>query len=280
MKHKLGLLIYLLLFVFTFNNVSAQQVDTVAVFSNKMNKYIKNLIILPEGYNSNTEYPVVYLLHGYGGNYKIWLAIKKDLPQQASNRGFIIVCPDGQNSWYWDSPIDRSSMYETYISEELVKYIDSNYSTISLPKGRAISGFSMGGHGSLWITIRHPYIFGACGSMSGGVDIRPFPNNWDMKKMIGPYKNNRKVWDEHTVINQIDKIKPNTLSIIIDCGKDDFFYQVNEELHKKMNEKGIKHDYSIRPGAHTFTYWRNSIDYHLDFFSQFFLTNKNIAFSK
>lgn len=270
MKSKLTLLLYLLLFLFVVVDVSAQRVDTVAVFSRKMNKDVKNLVIIPKNYRSDIKYPVVYLLHGYGGDYKTWLSIKKNLPQQASDRGVIIVCPDGKNSWYWDSPIDKSSMYETYISQELVNYIDHHYSSISSPQGRAISGFSMGGHGSLWIAIRHPDVFGACGSMSGGTDIRPFPNSWAMKKILGDYKSNRKVWDEHTVINQIEKIKPNTLFITIDCGKDDFFYQVNEQLHKKMLDMGIEHEYAIRSGAHNFQYWRNSIDYQLDSFSQFF----------
>ena len=48
----------------------------------------------------------------------------------------------------------------------------------------------MGGHGALWLAIRHQDIFGAAGSTSGGVDIRPFPDNWDMKKQLGEYKNN------------------------------------------------------------------------------------------
>ena len=131
----------------------------------------------------------------------------------------------------------------------------------------------MGGHGGLWLGINHPDVFGACGSMSGGVDIRPFPNNWDMKKWLGTYKENPKVWDEHTVINQLDKIEPNTLSIIIDCGTEDFFYQVNENLHKEMLYRNIKHDYIIRPGAHNGQYWENAVDYQLQFFSKFFGNN-------
>ena len=68
----------------------------------------------------------------------------------------------------------------------------------------------MGGHGALWLAIRHQDIFGAAGSTSGGVDIRPFPDNWDMKKQLGEYINNKEIWDNHTVINQINKLQDGT----------------------------------------------------------------------
>jgi S-formylglutathione hydrolase FrmB len=240
-----------------------------------MDKNIKNVIILPDGYNTaDKKYPVLYLLHGHGGKYDSWIkTTKKNLLEEATKWQMIIVCPDGQNSWYWDSPIDPKSQFETYVSSELVRYIDENYKTIAGSDGRAITGFSMGGHGGLWLGINHPDVFGACGSMSGGVDIRPFPNNWNMKDRLGEYKQNPEAWNNHTVITQLYKIVPNTLSIIIDCGKDDFFYQVNENLHNEMLQKNIIHDYIVRPGGHTHQYWNNAIDYQMQFFSKFF--NKN-----
>lgn len=253
-------------------SISAQRVDSVEVFSKKMNKNIRNVVILPDGYDSgNKKYPVLYLLHGYGGKYNTWIKhTKKNLPEEASKWQMIIVCPDGANSWYWDSPKDPASQFETYISSELVSFIDKHFKTIASPAGRAITGFSMGGHGGLWLGINHPKVFGACGSMSGGVDIRPFPNSWEMKKQLGEYKQDAKVWDNHTVITQLDKIKPGSLSIIFDCGYDDFFFTVNENLHKEMLQKKIPHDYITRPGGHTHPYWSNALDYQMQFFSKFF----------
>ena len=137
----------------------------------------------------------------------------------ASNFDMIIVCPDGLNSWYWDSPINPSYRYETYVSKELINYIDSQYRTYNNRKGRAITGFSMGGHGALWLAFRHPDTYGACGSISGGVDIRPFPENWEMKQLLGPYSENPQRWNEYTVINQSPyNSKSGPLAIIIDCG--------------------------------------------------------------
>lgn len=249
----------------------AQHIDTIEVYSAKMDKKIKNVVVLPSGYDKSKQFPVIYLLHGYSGHYDTWIKqTKPTLPQEANKWNVIFVCPEGENSWYWDSPVDPKSQFETYVSKELIEYIDKNYSTVASPKGRAITGFSMGGHGGLWLGINHPDVFGACGSMSGGVDIRPFPNNWEMKNRLGTYKENTDRWNSHTVINRLDKIEPNTLSIIIDCGKDDFFFQVNEELHKAMLYRNIAHDYIIRPGAHTHPYWNNAVDYQIQYFSKFF----------
>ncbi len=267
--------VFLLFFIYVVN-LNAQAVDTITVRSQKMGVDLKNVIILPDGYDKNSDktYPVLYLLHGYTGKYDSWIHLKENLPQQASRLGFIIVCPDGKNAWYWDSPIDPKLQYDTYVSKELVNYIDSNYKTIASPKGRAIAGLSMGGHGALWLAINHPDVFGACGSMSGGVDIRPFPNNWEMKNALGTYKDNPQLWEERTVITQLNKIEPNSLAIIIDCGTEDFFFQVNENLHKEMLYRNIKHDYIVRPGAHNNEYWINAIDYQLTFFHKFFNQKK------
>ena len=189
-------------------------------------------------------------------------------------KGIIFVCPDGKTSWYWDSPVNPSFRYETFISSELVKYIDEHYKTIADRKGRAITGLSMGGHGAMWNAIRHKDTFGASGSTSGGMDIRPFPKNWDMAKQLGEYESNKEVWDNHTVINQLDRLKDGSLAIIIDCGADDFFLQVNKAAHEALLKRGIGHDFIIRPGAHNPRYWNNAIDYQVLFFKKFFNKSK------
>ena len=151
-----------------------------------------------------------------------------------------------------------------------MKYTDKNYATIPEKKGRAITGLSMGGHGALWLAIRHKDIFGAGGSTSGGVDIRPFPKNWEMSRQLGDYEADSALWDQHTVITQIDKITDGDLALIIDCGEKDFFLEVNKALHKALLEKNISHDFITRPGAHNGQYWNNSIDYQILFFDKFF----------
>ena len=200
-----------------------------------------------------------------GGNARSWVGLKPELPKIADEKGIIFVCPDGKNSWYWDSPKNQAYRYETFVASELVKHTDKNYATIPEKNGRAITGLSMGGHGALWLAIRHKEIFGAGGSTSGGVDIRPFPKNWEMNKQLGDYESDKTLWDQHTVITQVDKIKDGDLALIIDCGEQDFFLEVNKALHKVLLEKNISHDFITRPGGHNGQYWNNSIDYQILF---------------
>lgn len=250
--------------------------NTVTVKSKNVdNGYTKIVAIVPKDYeeNANVRYPVVYLLHGYGDNEQKWIKEKPQLQDISDKYGMIIICPDGKRSWYWDSVAKPELKYETFISKELVDFVDSHYRTLKSPKFRAITGLSMGGHGALWNGLRHPNVFGACGSMSGGVDIRPFPKQWSMEQSLGSYEKNKDVWDAHTVVNLVDSLKPGQSKIIIDCGVADFFYKVNQDLHERLLAKKIPHDYITRPGGHSWAYWKNAIEYQLLFFHNFFKDN-------
>ena len=269
MKNTKHMLSALLLLVLAFP-LKAARVDTVDVYSAAMNKKVPAVVIVPERAIVGNRCPVVYLLHGYSDNHRNWVARKPDLKRHADEKGIFIVCPDGNNSWYWDSPVDPTFRYETFVSKELVEYVDKYYSTVPRPKGRAVTGLSMGGQGALFLAIHHPEVFGAAGSMSGGVDIRPFPKNWDMAKRLGSFEENRQVWEEFTLVNQMERFKAANLSLIIDCGTEDFFFQVNCDLHKRLLENGVKHDFIVRPGAHTWDYWISSVEFQLLFFQQFF----------
>jgi len=264
----------LLFFTCAFVQVQASVVDTIQTFSSSMQKNIKSIVIIPDNYASSKELPVVYLLHGHNANYLAWINNAKGFEKAADQYNVIIVCPDGgSSSWYFDSPVDSASKYETFISDELVKSIDAKYKTIKNRKGRAITGLSMGGHGALYLAFKHQDVYGAVGSMSGGVDIRPFPNNWDIAKCLGTYAGHPEQWEKNTVINMLNLLTPNALAIIIDCGTDDVFYKVNENLHQQLLYRNIPHDYTTRPGAHNWSYWNNAIKFQLLFMSDFFKTN-------
>lgn len=247
----------------------AAQVDTLSVRSESMRKGIKTIVVVPD-VGKERACPTVYLLHGFGGNYKTWLQIKPELPRIADRMGFVFVCPDGAGSWYWDSPRNPDVRYETFISTELVRFVDARYNTIKERSGRAITGLSMGGHGAMWNAIRHSEVFGAAGSTSGGLDIRPFPKSWEMYKQLGARDEHPDVWDTHTVINLVPGLENGRLALIVDCGYGDFFFDVNQKFHEALLERGIDHDFLVRPGEHNNTYWRNSIDYQLLFFQKYF----------
>jgi len=260
----------LLLLLFTTGVFSAT-VDTVNVFSDKMNKNIKAVVIKPQSYDSKVAHPVLYLLHGHSGRYDGWVKDAPHIKELADQYGMMIVCPDGGfSSWYWDSPVDSTFQYETFVSKELITWIDKNYKTVPSREGRAVTGLSMGGHGGLYLAFRNQDVFGACGSMSGGVDIRPFPNNWNMSKRLGTQREHPDNWEEYTVMNLLHVLTPNTLKIIIDCGTEDFFYQVNKRLHEELLYRNIPHDFISRPGAHNGEYWRNAVKYQMLYFHEFF----------
>ena len=268
------------IFIFLVCNslfTSASTVDTLTVLSNSMNKSIPNIVILPDNYSTQKEgFSVLYLLHGAGGNYTDWQSKVPNIKEYADQYNIIIVCPDGgTTSWYYDSPIDNKMKYETYISKELISAIDEKYNTTATKSNRAITGLSMGGHGAFYLAFKHPDIWGAAGSMSGGVDIRPFPNNWDLHERLGDYAKHKENWEENTVINMVYKLNGKNLKLIFDCGFDDFFYSANKRLHEKLVERNIPHDYIERPGSHNWTYWSNSIKYQLMFFNDYFKLQKN-----
>ncbi len=247
------------------------QVDTLMIFSQSMNKNISNVIITPENYDAqNEQKPVLYLLHGAYGDHTDWTSKVPAIKEFAHQFDMIIVCPDGgYNSWYFDSPVDADMKYEAYMSKELIEAIDKNYNTIAGKNGRAITGLSMGGHGALYLAFRHQDIWGAAGSMSGAVDIRPFTNDWDIPKRLGKYNKNKKNWTTNTVTNMLHLLKDD-MNIIFDCGYDDFFFKVNQKFHQKLTKRNIPHVYIERPGGHDWEYWANAIEYQLIYFNDFF----------
>ena len=252
--------------------VSAATLEKISVRSEAMNKDVNVIVVAPDEAKAaeGTRFPVVYLLHGYSGNEDTWVQVKPELPALADLYGIIFVCPDGQNSWYFDSPIDPKVRYETFVSNELIGFVDRNYRTIASREGRAVTGLSMGGHGAMWLSLRHKDVFGAAGTTSGGVDIRPFPENWEIKRVIGELSSDGRSWDDYTVVNLVDGLENGELALIVDCGYDDFFFDVNLDLHERLRAKGIDHDYLVRPGVHNGPYWTNSIDYQILFFKKYF----------
>jgi S-formylglutathione hydrolase FrmB len=259
----------------TITSINAAVVDTVRVFSMSMQKNVPVVVIKPDNYSSANALPVVYLLHGYSGNQMDWITKAKGFESAADQYNLIIVCPDGGfGSWYWNSPVNPKSQYETFVSDELIKFIDLKYSTIKNRTGRGITGLSMGGHGALYLAFKHQDVFGVAGSMSGGVDIRPFPLNWDMAKQLGSYAEQPERWEKNTVINMLNLLTPNSLAIIIDCGTEDFFYEVNMNLHQQLLYRNIPHDFITRPGAHNWNYWINSVKFQLLFMKNYFDTTK------
>lgn len=249
----------------------ASTIETIEVHSEKMGRNIPVSVILPDAYEEGAQrYPVLYLLHGAGDTHRKWID-KTVIEELADTFGVIMVCPDGgRTSWYFDSPIDPSYQYETFVAKECVAHIDENYRTKAQRNYRALTGNSMGGHGTLFLAIRHSDVFSVAVPLSGGVDIRPFPSKWDIKKRIGEIETHPENWEQYTVINQAKELEPDELAISIDCGSEDFFIEVNRALHTQLLEAGIKHGYTEMPGGHNWGYWNDAIQRQMHFIDQQF----------
>lgn len=265
----------LLLFFFAFfinANAQKQSVDTVQVFSEAMHKNFPVVVIKPTTYKKNkTHYPVVYLLHGYSGSYNNWIVKMPAIKHYADLFKLIIVCPEGgYSSWYINSPVDSSNRFETFISSELIGFIDGHYKTIANKNNRAISGLSMGGHGALMLAMRHQDVYGAASSLSGAVDLNETVNKYDTKKEIGDTAVYASYWKQYSVLSIADTFSNRKMPLMIDCGINDIFIKGNRSLHQKLMQLKIAHDYVERNGVHNWDYWTNALPYHLLFFDKFF----------
>ena len=132
----------------------------------------------------------------------------------------------------------------------------------------------MGGHGAMYLSLRNPEVFSIAGSMSGGVDLRPFPENWDIPLRLGNHSKHYRNWEEHSVVYIAERASESREAsrwrLIVDCGTEDFFLEANRSFRKVLEEKGYNYTYSERKGAHHWPYWRESIIEHLEFFSKTF----------
>lgn len=258
--------------IFAVAGIAAQafSVDTVTVATKNLDSDMRVTVITPDCAGPERSVPTVYLLNGYGGDYKSWCIIQPGLGKLADQYGMLIVCPDGRDSWYFDSPLNPGMQMESFFVNDLVPYIDNNYPTRRQASQRAITGLSMGGHGGLWLGTRHPEVWGNMGSTSGGVNIMPFAEKWKIKKAIGPQETNKELWQKSTVVSLVPQMKANGQNIIFDCGSEDFFADVNADLHQRLLDAKVPHDYVSRPGKHNRQYWANSILYQLLFFNQKF----------
>lgn len=259
------------------------KVDSIEVPSKAMSKMLKAAVTTPSTYDGIRQFPTLYLLHGGAGSFSDWhtKVTEPGLINALSEQyQLIIVTPSvGPASYYFDSPLMDSVQYETYITKELLSYIDSNYKTIAKKESRAIVGLSMGGHGAIMLSAKHPELFIAAGSMSGvmNIDTRTWrltgtlgeQRSAQQKAMLGNDLQYDAPFSPYTAVGLVDRMKDNTIALFIDCGVDDFLIDTNRQIHKLLLENKVPHTYLKRPGAHTWEYWTAALPYQLLFINKY-----------
>lgn len=267
---------WLMLALFVASPAWAYQTSVVTIPSAAMHRSLDATVVVPDQYArdaSTARFPVVYLLHGSGGNYTDWTA-NSSIGKLADRYHVILVMPDGgHESWYIDSPFDPRSRYETYVGSEVVSYIDAHFRTVATRDARAITGLSMGGFGALHIALDRPDEFGAAGSISGAVDPRGSEDEPGIADVFGDPARHADFWNNETIVANAGTFGSAHIALTIDCGVNDSLVESNRTLHEKLVELGVPHDYAERPGGHTWTYWANAVQYQVLFFAGAFRRN-------
>jgi S-formylglutathione hydrolase FrmB len=289
MKQKIALLFFAI--ITTIIGFSQGKVLTKQVLkSTILNRDVNYTVYLPEGYETNQRnYPVTYLLHGHGDSDDGWIQFGEinRLADAAINNGkiapMIIVTPDGFKSFYMNAA-DGSMNYEDFFIKELIPHIEKTYKVKTDKRFRGIAGLSMGGYGSLLYALKYPNMFSAAAPLSAAIWTNEDYEN--MKEgMYNTYfglsigknlKGKERLtanWQANSIFSIIDKKTTDELSAVkywIDCGDDDFLTVGNAELHIALTNKNVPHEFRMKDGIHSWTYWRNGVIDALSFISDNF----------
>lgn len=237
--------------------------SATAGFARRMTVYT------PAGYESSpkTKYPVLYVLHGIGGDEDAWVTqgracqILDNLIAEGKAKPMIVVFTngnisqqaaplengDGYNIPTMSLPLTMEGTFETSFPE-VVKFIDSNYRTIAKKQSRAICGLSMGGFHSLYISLNNPDMFDYVGLFSaaigtGSENSSPSPIYKDFDAKIDAFFAKKPAY------------------YFIGIGDEDFLYKANADYRQKLDSKGIKYEYMETDGGHIWRNWRKYLDY-------------------
>lgn len=277
----------LILSCLTFNVGFSQtgQVFDQLTHTSKILKAERNVAIyLPPDYDtSQRNYPVLYLLHGAGDDQTGWVQFGEVLriTDKAIKEGvatpMVIVMPDAfTNRLGYFNDVRGDWNYEDYFFNELMPYVENKYRIKKEKRFRAIAGLSMGGGGSFMYALHHPELFASACPLSAYIG----PKSIDEFK-TGLMRNNIEVNEEaiqnyftkHNALSLVETMTKEEIESVrwyIDCGDDDFLYEGNSLIHIALRNKDVKHEFRIRNGGHTWTYWREALPEVLKFVSDGF----------
>jgi enterochelin esterase-like enzyme len=240
---------------------------------------VSYLVYLPPDYDKESKrYPVIYWLHGLGGNQRGGAQLFVPHVDTAIRKGalppVIVVSVNGMvTSFYCDWANGKLPM-ESVIVKDLIAHVDQTYRTVAQREGRVIQGYSMGGYGAAHLGFKYPEVFGTvvvdAGALIGEAALKG-PNLAELFKDI--FADKERFLAEHPmhlVEKNADKIRTK-VTIRIGCGKDDNLLPKNRELHELLERLKIDHEYEVVPDvAH------NSAEYYKKLQSKGFEVHRKV----
>ncbi|MGB5170494.1 MAG: alpha/beta hydrolase-fold protein [Eudoraea sp.] len=284
--YKLKLLPYFL-FAFTLS-IYAQNgtvMDEEILNSKILNGERKYAVYLPPDYDSSKRsYPVLYLLHGSGDDQTGWVQFGEVLhiTDKAIKEGkatpMIIIMPDADTGkrGYFNVGEWR---YEDFFFDELIPHVESKYRIKKDKRYRAVAGLSMGGGGTFMYALHKPDMFSSACPLSayiGPLTIEQLKERAQRRGDTFSEEEIKNFFEQHNALSLIESVpleKIKSVKWFIDCGDDDFLYEGNSLVHIAMKKKEIPHEYRVRDGGHSWTYWRASLPLVLEFISDSFHQN-------
>jgi enterochelin esterase-like enzyme len=261
----------------SFSQEKGSVLGSVKIESEILHKTVDYSVYLPYSYNSDTlKYPVIYLLHGFGGDETSWL-VRCNLANLADSLIYegvlpetIIIMPDGDNSYYINDYKSKNN-YEDFFITEFIPGIESKYRIIQTKNDRTICGLSMGGFGAIILPVKHPDLFGYSISLSAAVrtpdefaSLAQVKYETNFSPIFGDSLKGKNRITEHWKNNSpyflIDSVSAKDLCTInwfIDCGMNDQLYSSNKAFHEILLTNNIPHEYHMRVGSHNWNYWRS-----------------------
>ncbi|MHA8059967.1 esterase [Aquirufa beregesia] len=214
-------------------------------------------VYTPFGYESSKEkYPVLYLLHGAGGDEDAWntmgrtCQIMDNLIEKGLAKPMIVVMPNGnpgqqaaKTSLLPEKTFERNDprftdLYVNSIMKDIVPYIEKNYKVIANPKSRAIAGLSMGAGHTIRVTNLNPGFFSYICPLSNGIRMADEKAKADYNQQFQNLK------------------KAGYKLYFLACGDSDFLIEPARLLDKTLTENGLKHTFFVNSGGHTWSNWR------------------------
>jgi putative tributyrin esterase len=248
---------------------TSPRVQEKVFHSKELDRDMHYMVVLPVDYdNSRQRYPVLYLLHGWAGDYTNWVKLT-NLVEYSRRYAMIIVTPDAQNSWYVNSATVPGDRFADYIINDLIREIDSRWRTIASPNHRSIAGLSMGGYGSVLFGLTHASLFAVVGSVSGafggpaGVELVMPDLRESTDRAFGPSGSAARIDNNiHLLLAKADR--SSVPYLFLECGGQDPLLASNRKFVEDLSSRNVLYEYHEYAGAHTWEFWDNSLPMMLE----------------